>query len=545
MVSAVVGGWWLVVGKDRFSHLVVGGWWLGKTGLFVRAVYGRVIGFARRCGVVPQLPTINHQPRPIVRQPPTTNHQPPTTVRLLFILLLSTLINAADLGVAGDSIEADEWFIGQLNGQPAVSLHQSALRLGRGGRTTSADMVMVFKRKLDRQESRFEVRQSQRQVEGADGALVSFRLDEEQNGAPVSAVGAISGGRVRGVLHRLGRADEFDLMIPEGLTVVADRRGLELMGAAEGQVGEVVRFATVGLVANQVLVMINTATAQGREANGASRFSVAVEHVPGPMTVVVNRKGVLRRMALDLGAIKLELTPSAGPVALLGAELATTGLVAIAGPSPRPAPINRYQLPEGATVSEDGFQSRLGDVLTVRKNAEPEPLPDPAAWLAAGPQLEIDDPGLRQWVADLVSGAPADPLERAEHLGLAVRSYITIKDLSVNDGSALETWRSRRGDCTEHATLLCAALRIAGLPARVDVGLVFYAEYGGWVGHAWNSVWIGDRWHHLDSALPNSARSLYIRLGSPTGTVLGSTGAALMSNLSTVMGKRITVLPPE
>ena len=466
-------------------------------------------------------------------------------IRVAVTFVFAATINAVDLGVAGDSIEADEWFIGQLNGQPAVSLHQSALRLGRGGRTTTADMVMVFKRKLDRQESRFEVRQSQRQIEDADGKLVSFRLDEEQNGAPVSAVGAISGGRVRGVLHRLGRADEFDLVIPEGLPVVADRRGLELMGAAEGQPGEVVRFATVGLVANQVLVMVNTATAQGREADGASRFQVAIEHVPGPMTVVVNRRGVLRRMALDLGAIKLELTPSAGPVALLGAELATTGLVAIAGPSPRPAPINRYLLPEGATVSEDGFQHRDGDILTVRKNAEPEPLADPAAWLAAGPQLEIDDPGLRQWGTDLVSGAQTDPLERAEHLCLAVRSYITIKDLSVNDGSALETWRSRRGDCTEHATLLCAVLRIAGLPARVDVGLVFYAEFGGWVGHAWNSVWIGDRWHHLDSALPNTARSLYIRLGSPTGTVLGSTGAALMSNLSTVMGKRITVLAPE
>jgi hypothetical protein len=478
-------------------------------------------------------------------QPPTTNHQPPTALRVVLILVLATVLRAADLGVAGDVIEADEWYIGQLNGQPAVSLHQSALRLGRGGRTTAGDMVMVFKRKLDRQESRFEVRQSQRQVEDAEGALVSFRLDEEQNGAPVSAIGAVSGGRVRGVLHRLGRAEEFDLAIPPDLPVVADRRGLELMGAAEGQPGEVVRFATVGLVANQVLVMVNTATAEAREADGAVRFSVVVEHVPGPMTVVVNRKGVLRRMALDLGVIKLELKPSNGPVALLGAELATTGLVAIAGPSPRPVPLNRYELPAGATVSEDGFQSRSGAILSVRNRAEPEPLADPAPWLAAGPQLETDDAALRQWVIDLLSGVGADPLERAEHLCLAVRSYITTKDLAVNDGSALETWRSRRGDCTEHATLLCAALRIAGLPARVDVGLVFYAEYGGWVGHAWNSVYIGDRWHHFDSALPNTSRSLYIRLGSPSGTVLGSTGAALVANLSTVMGKQITVLTPD
>ena len=460
------------------------------------------------------------------------------------LLLLAVSAAAADLGSPGDTIEADEWFIGQLNGQPAVSLHQSATRHARGGRTSTADMVMVFKRKLDRLESRFEVRQSLRQVEDKDGFLSTFRLDEEQNGAPVSAVGAVSGGHVRGVLHRLGRADEFDLTVPD-LPLVTDRRGLELMAASEGRPGDVVRFATVGLVANQVLVMANTATVQGREADGALRFTVAIEQVPGPMTVVVSRRGVLRRMGLDLGAIKLELTPSAGPVALLGAELATTGLVAIDGPSPRAAPENRYRLPEGATVSEDGFQHREGDILTVRREARPELLADPAPWLAAGPQLELDDPALRDWVSGLVPNASLPALERAERLALAVRSHITTKDLAVNDGSALETWRSRRGDCTEHATLLCAAMRIAGLPARVDVGLVFHAEYGGWVGHAWNSVWIDDRWHHLDSALPNSSRSLYIRLGSPDGTTLGSTGAALMTNLATVMGKRITVLPPE
>jgi hypothetical protein len=460
--------------------------------------------------------------------------------RWLSLVLCAAVLMAAEQPAPGDVIEADEWFVGTLNGQPAVSLHQTAIRHARGGRTSTADMIMVFKRKLERHESRFEIRQSQRQVEDADGTLRSFRLDEEQNGAPVSAVGTVTGGHVRGVVHRLGRADAFDLAVPTHLSLCSDRRGLELMAAVPEEPIEVLRFATVGLVANQVLVMTNTATATGRDPDGSRRFRVVVEHVPGPMTVAVGRKGQMKRMGLEMGSIRLDLAPSDGPVALLGAELATNGLVAIEGPSPRPAPVNRYRLPEGAEVLVDGFQMRDGDLLTVRSQSDPAALDNPGPFLAAGPQLEIDDPALRQWVADLAPETRPDLLERAEHLSLAVRTHITTKDLAVNDGSALETWRSRRGDCTEHATLLCAALRIAGLPARVDVGLVFYAEYGGWVGHAWNAVWIDGRWHHLDSALPNVPRSLYIALGSPTGTELGSTGAALMSNLATVMGKKIS-----
>jgi hypothetical protein len=114
----------------------------------------------------------------------------------------------------------------------------------------------------------------------------------------------------------------------------------------------------------------------------------------------------------------------------------------------------------------------------------------------------------------------------------------------MGDATALEAFRERRGDCTEHANLLCAALRIAGIPARVECGLVYADSFGGWVGHAWNSAYVDGRWIHLDSAYPGVERSCYLKLGSTSGGPWQNTGAAMLGNLAKVMGKTIETLAP-
>ena len=141
----------------------------------------------------------------------------------------------------------------------------------------------------------------------------------------------------------------------------------------------------------------------------------------------------------------------------------------------------------------------------------------------------------------LLAGAAA----RAEALRLAVRSHITQKDMGVADGTALETFRTRRGDCTEHANLLAACLRIAGIPARVDIGLVFSTDLGGWCGHAWDSAIIDGRWVHLDSAYPGLVRSQYVRLGSSGGDAASAKGttAALIGAMAGLLGREILTLP--
>jgi hypothetical protein len=285
---------------------------------------------------------------------------------------------------------------------------------------------------------------------------------------------------------------------------------------------------------------------------------VISDAVPIPVMLSLTAKGELAAMTMSLMIFTLELKPSDGPVSLLGAEIPATGLVAAAGAAPRPGPRNRYRLPAGASIAVDEFQSIDGDVLSVTSEAARTKLDDPAPFLAAEPHLELDDPDLRNWVGDILAGVPVMPVKEAalagetaahsqdmaaEDLRLAVRAYLK-RDLAVGDGSALETFRSKHGDCTEHAELLCAALRIAGIPARVEVGVVYSADHKGWVGHAWNSAYVAGRWIHLDSAYPGQPRSMYIKIANGSGDAQKPSAATLLANLATLAGKPVETLDP-
>jgi transglutaminase-like putative cysteine protease len=229
-------------------------------------------------------------------------------------------------------------------------------------------------------------------------------------------------------------------------------------------------------------------------------------------------------------------------VPLVGAELAPTGLVTAKGPAPASGPTNRYRLPAGGEVPQDEFQSQKDDVVTTRSDAEPSALADPAPYLKAEPQLELDDPQLKAWVDAMVARHQVAKPVLAERLRLAVRGYIVKKDLSMGDASALEAFRTRTGDCSEHANLLAAVLRIAGIPSRVELGMVYAQDFGGWVGHAWNSAYVGDRWVHLDSAYPGIPRSCYLKLGTTSGTEGQNTGAAMVGAFGKVLGKEVETL---
>jgi hypothetical protein len=64
--------------------------------------------------------------------------------------------------------------------------------------------------------------------------------------------------------------------------------------------------------------------------------------------------------------------------------------------------------------------------------------------------------------------------------------------------SALEVLRTGVGDCNEHATLLTALLRAAGVPARMSSGLVY--TRGKFFYHAWTEAYVGS-WVTLDATM--------------------------------------------
>lgn len=99
----------------------------------------------------------------------------------------------------------------------------------------------------------------------------------------------------------------------------------------------------------------------------------------------------------------------------------------------------------------------------------------------------------------------ADPRTRMQALTGFVSGHIRNKTLSVGYASALETARSGNGDCTEHALLLAALGRAAGIPTRVATGFAYVPEFDNkrdvFVPHAWTQALLDGRWVSFDAAL--------------------------------------------
>jgi transglutaminase-like putative cysteine protease len=137
----------------------------------------------------------------------------------------------------------------------------------------------------------------------------------------------------------------------------------------------------------------------------------------------------------------------------------------------------------------------------------------PARWIAPSPFIESDDPAIVSRARTIAAGE-ADPVARARRLVDWVHGHVTPEP-AMTVPSAREVLRTRRGDCNEHAVLVAALARAAGIPARVVAGLVHAGDGFAW--HAWNELWLG-RWVSADAVfdqLPADATHVKLVEGGP------------------------------
>lgn len=169
-------------------------------------------------------------------------------------------------------------------------------------------------------------------------------------------------------------------------------------------------------------------------------------------------------------------------------------------------------------VGRDGRTTILRNVLVVppddRRQRRPLDVapPELAEYLAPNSMLQSDDPRLVEMAARGVAGEP-DAWRAAQKLEALVHEVIDEKSLDVAFATALEVCVDRRGDCSEHAVLLAALCRSAGIPSRVAMGLVYVGGIFG--GHAWTEVSIDGKWYALDGTIGSgSADPTHIRFGT-------------------------------
>jgi len=180
-------------------------------------------------------------------------------------------------------------------------------------------------------------------------------------------------------------------------------------------------------------------------------------------------------------------------------DLAVTSGIPLAGTITEPRELAGLSLRLSGTAADrvpsaPPRQLVVADLLTVTREAVPVEAPalgtvppELAATLAASPFIESDDAAIRTQARTIV-GTTTDPRTAARSLVAWVHAEVE-KAPSVTVPSAREVLASRRGDCNEHAVLLAALARAAGIPARVVAGAVYAND--GFYYHAWNELWVG------------------------------------------------------
>jgi len=152
-----------------------------------------------------------------------------------------------------------------------------------------------------------------------------------------------------------------------------------------------------------------------------------------------------------------------------------------------------------------GRQSLKDKVLTVRRESISnlssqkigEKVPDLIkTYLEPTPFIQSDHPEIQAKVKEIVS--PDDSaVVKVYKLIEWVNKNIQKRPV-VSVPNALETLRNRVGDCNEHAVLIAALARAAGIPAQVEAGFVY--QNGRFYYHAWNVLYLG-AWITADSVM--------------------------------------------
>lgn len=142
------------------------------------------------------------------------------------------------------------------------------------------------------------------------------------------------------------------------------------------------------------------------------------------------------------------------------------------------------------TIRKEKIPSSAGYSLPYQDNGRMKDFVKPE-W-----NIECDEEEIRSKAMEASKGR-GDPLSAARNLMQWVYENLEKKPV-LSLPSALETLRTKIGDCNEHATLLTALLRAVGIPSRLCIGLAYSRDR--FFYHAWTEAYLGE-WVSMDATL--------------------------------------------
>lgn len=229
-----------------------------------------------------------------------------------------------------------------------------------------------------------------------------------------------------------------------------------------------------------------------------------VIRVEGPMGIVMKRE--TEESAKDMSAegnltdLILSFSVDAGrmvddPASIRRAVLGVKGLSA----RPYPGGVQTASAPDSS-----------GEVtVTIDLDAPQAKDSRAAECLKATTYTQSDDSRVIAKAREIVGGEK-DPAKIVQKIFAWVHENMH-QEPAFTLPSTVDVLATMRGDCNEHAALMCGLLRAAGVPTRVAAGLVYMK--GRFYYHAWNECYVAGRWMPVDATFgENPAGALRLRI---------------------------------
>jgi len=366
-----------------------------------------------------------------------------------------------------------------------------------------------------------------------DLSLDRFEFDIRSGGFQFSAQGAAVGDVLRIHTETVGHRRAIEVPIKKKVYLTAtllDRLQGESLNPGERYTFEV--FDPASMAQTEVTA----------EVIGHEHIQVSGESVPA-IRISMNLRGMTQtawistsgELLRERGLLGMRLEKATSEEALSKLDAAATQDLAEAAsvtpnrPIPAPQKLDVLRVRIGGIRTdglqlEGGRQSFTDGFLTVHREdlADLPAMPAPEqleplerVYLKPEPLIQSDHERIQSLVRSILGEAPpaTTPLAQSRLLMDWIQRNIEPRPvLSMPD--ALSTLENRMGDCNEHAMLFAALARSAGIPARIEAGLVYMK--GKFYYHAWNLLFLG-RWITADALfgqLPADATHLRLTTGS-------------------------------
>jgi len=404
-------------------------------------------------------------------------------------------------------IERDSWMNILQNGRKIGASHTSFLKRENGYLLKETLYMRINTMGL--------VQDINLKTEGVlhpDFTLSSFDFNISSGRFVFSAQGSVSGNVLSIKTHGLESTGSFNVKIPEklylaaGLINAVDASGIKPGNQVSFQIFDPASMASepvsVRVIEHEEILNMGV---KKKAKKIAMMFKGVAQLVwVGENGEVIKEKGFL--------GISLEKTTRDHALFDFPVESSQDLTMDVSVPSN--VPINNAEtltrleaeisgIPYDHISLDGGRQSLNGNFLIINKESLPDATTDydvtelkesQIRFLEPTPFIESNHPKIRN-LAEKIVEADETPLNKTIKLvdwmnkNIEKRPVISLPD-------ALAVIENRAGDCNEHAVLLAALARAAGIPAKLEAGLVYLN--GRFYYHAWNLLYLG-KWITVDS----------------------------------------------